>query len=99
LFLALKVTIETREREGREHKTPVGQVNRLQTYDNRVNCTDPSTSEHCDRELHDHWHVNRHAITFVDAMHFQNIGETANLLKQLSVCQAAVVVRMVSFPD
>lgn len=64
-----------------------------------MNCTDSSASEHCDRQLHDHWHVDRDAITFVDAVHFEHVGESANLLQQLAVCQATIVVAMVSLPD
>lgn len=68
------------------------------TYNNRMNSSDSSTGEHCDRQLHDHWHVDRDTIALVDAVHFENIGEAANLFQQLSVRELAVVVLMVSFP-
>lgn len=68
------------------------------TYDNRMNGSDSSTSEHCDRELHDHGHVNRHAIAFVNAVHFEHICEAADFLEKLSISQATEIIRMVAFP-
>lgn len=63
-----------------------------------MNCTDSGTSEHCNRQLHNHWHVDRHAITFVDAMHFKNICEATNFLEQFAVGQATVVIAVIAFP-
>lgn len=63
-----------------------------------MNSAYSSTSKHCDRQLHDHGHVNRNAIALIDSVHFENVGEAANLLEKLSVSQPAVVIGVVSFP-
>jgi hypothetical protein len=63
-----------------------------------VNCTDSSTSKHSYRQLHHHWHVNRHAITFVDTVHFKNIGKAADFFEELAVGQPTVVITVIAFP-
>lgn len=63
-----------------------------------MNSTNSGTSEHCNRQLHHHWHVDRHAITFVDAVHFKHVCEAADFFEELAVGQAAVVVTVVAFP-
>lgn len=63
-----------------------------------MNGTNSSASEHCNRQLHDHRHVNRHAIALVYAVHFENIRKATNLLEKLAISQAAVVVGVISLP-
>lgn len=64
-----------------------------------MNGSSTSTSQHRDRQLHDHWHVNRDTISFVNAVHFQNIRKAANFLEQLAICQTTEVIGMIAFPE
>lgn len=63
-----------------------------------MNSSDSSASEHCNRQLHSHWHVDRYPIAFVHAVHFQDIREATNFLEQLAIRQPTVIIGMISFP-
>lgn len=63
-----------------------------------MNGADSSTGEHCDWQFHHHWHVDGNAITFVDAVHFQDVGESTNFFQELAVSESAVVIGMIAFP-
>ncbi|WDT70176.1 MAG: hypothetical protein MPW17_15625 [Candidatus Manganitrophus sp.] len=65
---------------------------------NRMGGADPGAGEHGDRQLRDHRHVDRHAISFDDPLSFQDIGELANLPMEILVGQDARVARL-PFPD
>lgn len=96
-LLHLRVMIMSRKRTAR-HLLRMLQ-NHCITYDNGMNSADSSASQHCDWQLHDHRHVNRHSIAFVHAVHFENVRKAANFLEELSISQPTVVIGMVAFPE
>ncbi len=68
------------------------------TKDNRVNRTDPSTSQHCNRCFWDHRHIDPNPIAFLDPQLLQSIGKLTNLSMQLDIGQDPAISRF-SFPD
>lgn len=46
-----------------------------------MNRTDAIASEHRNRQLHGHRHVNGDAIALLDAMRLEYVGETAHFLQ------------------
>lgn len=69
------------------------------TYDERVNGSDSGAGKDCDHSLQDHGHVDCHTVSFLDPFALQHVGEPAYFFQQFLVCQSAVIIWMVSFPE
>lgn len=58
-----------------------------------------SAGQHGDDEFEHHGHVDGDPVALGDAMAFEDVGESAHLLQQFPVRQAAVVIRVVALPE
>ena len=63
-----------------------------------MNRPDPRTSQHRDRSLRTHRHVDDHAIPFFDVVPLENVGELANLAMKLLIGQSHFIPGL-TFPD
>ena len=61
--------------------------------------TDSGTSQHSDRRLGDHRHVDTDPVTLVYATGFENIGQFTDLLVQFTIADLAVFIGVVALPD
>src|SRR5262249_7980574 len=60
--------------------------------------SDPCTSQHGDRRLRTHRHVDDNPVTFLDVVSFQNVGKLADLAMKLLVSERLLIPGF-SFPD
>jgi hypothetical protein len=74
-------------------------VGRKTAENDRVHRADTGTGEHRIGRFRDHRHVDGDAITLVDAVCLQHIGEAADMLVQFAIGDLLVVIGIVAFPD
>ena len=90
----------------RDHKlavaigNPFGEHFRTEAAkDDGVDGPDPGAGEHRIGGLQDHWHIDRNAVTFLDAHVFQDIGEAADGRMELCVSDGRRISGIITFPD
>jgi len=64
-----------------------------------MNGSDAGAGQHGIGGFRDHGQIDRDRIALRHAVALQYVGETADVLMQLSVCNALRVVRAIPFPD
>ena len=70
------------------------------TKDDRVDGSDPCTSQYGDGQLRNHSHIDANTVAFFDAIVLEYIGKLVHLGMQLCIGeQAVVVIRVIGFPD
>lgn len=60
--------------------------------------SNPGARQDDDYGLQDHWHINSHPIALFHPFALEHVGKPTDLLEELLVGEAAVVIGMVALP-
>eukprot|EP00053_Salpingoeca_punica_P010178 m.91720 g.91720 ORF g.91720 m.91720 type:complete len:710 (+) comp15305_c0_seq1:340-2469(+) len=66
--------------------------------DDRVGCADAGAGEHGHDQLHDHGHVDGHAVATLHAVLLEDVGKALHAREQIAVGRGAVHERIVALP-
>lgn len=64
-----------------------------------MNSPNPSAGEHADNSFENHGHVNGDAVPLSNPIVAQCVRELAHQVRQLRVCNATVVIGVVTLPN